>query len=378
MASGYLYEEVYSWWDTGTAAGFLPSDPAGGIQPLRHYETPDTKRRIHELIAVSGLIDHLTRLRARPATHDELTAVHDSSYVDGIIARSNQPRGGDGGDAATVFGKGGFEIASLAAGGAIVTLEAVLNRTVDNAYALVRPPGHHAMRHTGMGFCVFANIAIAVTAVRQTHGVERVAVVDWDVHPGNGTESIFYDDPGVLTISLHQDRIFEPWGAADKRGEGAGFGYSINLPLPPATGDAGYLAAFDQIVLPALRSYRPELIVVASGLDANIYDPLGRQMVTSDGFRALAGRILDIAAEVADSRIALVHEGGYNENYVPFCGLAIVETLAGVKTIVDPHQVYLAPTLPTSPRPHEATAIDRLRHDLTGTPLFPELDGSSN
>ena len=370
MTTGYLYEELYSWWDAGTAAGALPADPAAGLQPLAHYESPDTKRRIHELIVVSGLIEHLTRLRARPATYEELVAVHDADYVERIIAQSESIKGGDGGDVATMFGKGGFQIASLAAGGAITAVTAVVERAVANAYALVRPPGHHAQRATGMGFCVFANVAIAVTAVRARYGLERIAVVDWDVHPGNGTQSIFYDDPSVLTISLHQDRIFEKWGGSDEKGDGAGLGYSINVPLPPGTGDAGYLAAFDEIVLPALRQYRPEVIVVASGLDANIYDPLGRQMVTAAGFRTLTGRMLDVAADVADGRLALVHEGGYSASYVPFCGLAVIETLSGIKTIPDPHAGFWGATLPVVPRPYEAEAIAALRAGINEVGTF--------
>lgn len=360
MTTGYVYEELYGWWDTGTAAGATPADPRAGIEPFRHYESPETKRRLHDLIVVSGLIDHLTKLRARAATYGELAAVHSTEYIDRIIAQSDNPYGGDGGDPATRFGRGAFLIASLAAGGAVTLVDAVATGAVDNGYALVRPPGHHAMRETGMGFCVFNNIAIAVTAAMRAHGIDRAAVVDWDVHPGNGTQEIFYEDPGVLTISLHQDRIFEKWGSADQRGDGPGRGCSINIPLPPATGDAGYLAAFDQIVAPSLRRHRPQLIVVASGLDANIYDPLGRQMVTSAGFRALTHRVLDLAAEIAGGRLALVHEGGYSPSYVPFCGLAVVEALAGTKTFADPYEAYFRATLPSEPRPHEREAIRSL------------------
>src|SRR5690606_35191003 len=168
-------------------------------------------------------------------------------------------------------------------------------------------------------------------------GVERIGILDWDVHHGNGTQAAFYDDPSVLTISLHQDNVFPPnSGAVTETGTGAGEGYSINVPLPPGTGDGGYLHAMDEVVVPALRRFRPDLILVASGFDAGAMDPLARQMLTSAGYRALTQRLMDVAAEVCDGRIAMSHEGGYSPIYVPFCGLAVVETLAGAEPFTDP------------------------------------------
>jgi len=216
----------------------------------------------------------------------------------------------------------------------------------------VRPPGHHALPDRGMGFCTFNNVAIAVRAVQRSHGVERIAIVDWDVHHGNGTQAIFYEDPNVLTISVHQDRCYPiDSGAADERGTGAGIGANLNIPLPAGSGHGAYVAAFERVVVPALQRFSPELVVVASGFDASAYDPLGRMLLHSDSYRALTERLL----EATGGRLAAIHEGGYSEFYVPFCGLAVVETLAGRRTEVE--DPYLEETRLMAG--HELTDVQR-------------------
>jgi acetoin utilization deacetylase AcuC-like enzyme len=337
MATGYVYHEMFGWHDTGTSGGLFPSDPRTGIQPFAHFENAETKRRMHELIVVSGLIDQLERIVPRHASEEEILRVHTPEHLARIRTESELPKGGDAGDGFSPFGRGGYEIATLAAGGVIAAVDAVVSGVVDNAYALVRPPGHHALADTGMGFCTFGNIAIAAEHARAARGVERIAIVDWDVHHGNGTQAAFYDDPDVLTISLHQDNVFPPAsGAISERGKGAGEGCSINVPLPAGTGDGGYLHAMDQVVVTALHRFHPDLILVACGFDASAMDPLARQMLTSSGYRQLTQRLMDVAQEVCDGRIAMSHEGGYSPVYVPFCGLAVIETLAGEKTFADP------------------------------------------
>ena len=247
----------------------------------------------------------------------------------------------------TPFGSGSYEIALLAAGGAIVAVDAVLDEEVENVYALVRPPGHHALPDTGIGFCLFGNVAIAVLHARHLRGLDRVAVVDWDVHHGNGTEAAFYDDPSVLTISIHQDSCFPPGsGPVERTGEGRGDGFNVNVPLPPGSGDGAYHAAFERVVLPALHSFRPELVVVASGFDANGMDPLGRMLLHSGSYRWMTRQLLDAAHETADGRLVLCHEGGYSTAVVPFCGLAVLEELSGITTDVsDPFLQILEPTV---------------------------------
>lgn len=336
MATGYVWHELYGWHDTGTNTGLFPANPLAGLQPFNHFESAESKKRMHELLAVSGLLDQLVKLEARPATEEEILRVHSRAHLERIKAESALPKGGDAGDGLSPFGHGGYDIALLAAGGAIVAVDAVLDGEVGNAYALVRPPGHHAVRDMGMGFCIFSNVAVAVRHARSARGVGRVAIVDWDVHHGNGTQEAFYDDPTVLTISLHQDNVFPPnSGALDERGDGAGRGYALNVPLPPGCGNGAYLDAMDRVVLPAIRAFRPELLVVASGFDASALDPLARAMVSSSGFRAMTDRLVDLAEELCDGRLVMSHEGGYSPVYVPFCGLAVLESLSGVKTPVE-------------------------------------------
>ena len=255
---------------------------------------------------------------------------------------------------------GGYDIAKLAAGGTYSAISAVLQGRVDNAYALVRPPGHHAEAHRGMGFCLLSNIGVAIRKARTEDGVRRVAVIDWDVHHGNGTQHVFYEDPETLTISLHQEQLYPVnSGFTTETGAGAGLGANLNIPLPPGCGNAAYLAAIDRVVVPALDRYRPDLIIVACGFDAGLYDPLGRMMVTAEGFRTMTARLMDAAHNVCDGRLAMSHEGGYSSVYVPISGLSVLEQLSNVKTpVTDP---YVSDELAASPAQalqlHQSAAI---------------------
>ena len=343
------------WHDTGTSAWVTPAGLT--VQPLKHIENEDGKRRIRNVVEVSGLMDHLVQLKPRMATEDEILRLHAREYVDRIKKASSE-MGGDAGDF-TPFGPGSYEIALLAAGGCLTAVDAVLDGKVDNAYALVRPPGHHAEKDTGRGFCIFANTALAAVHARQVRGLSRVAIVDWDVHHGNGTEQAFYEDPSVLTISIHQDNNYPPnSGAIGDTGAGKGKGYNINVPLPPGSGVGAYLATFERVVEPALRAFGPELILVASGLDASAMDPLASMMMTSDGYRKLTQVMLAVAREVSGGRLVACHEGGYSPAYVPYCGLAILEEMAGVRTaLADPLLELLAAFGGQELQPHQAAVI---------------------
>jgi acetoin utilization deacetylase AcuC-like enzyme len=329
MATGFVWHELYMWHDTGSAAGPLP---AGGLlEPGEHSENPATKRRFRSLLEVSGLLEHLVPIAPRAAIEEELLRFHTPGYVE-RIRRLSADRGGEAGEL-TPFGPGAFEIAALAVGGCLAAVDAVVDGTVANAYALVRPPGHHAEPARGLGFCIFGNVALAVLHARAAHDLARVAVVDWDVHHGNGTELAFWRDPAVLTISIHQDSCYPPGsGAIDAVGEGAGYGFNVNVPLPPGSGVGAYVATFEQVVAPALAAFEPELIVVASGFDAGAFDPLGRMQMHSEGYRSLTRILLDVAGDVCGGRLVLCHEGGYSAAHVPFCGLAVLEELSGVRT----------------------------------------------
>ncbi len=332
MATGWNFHELYLWHDTGNAATFFP--PGLTIEPGDHAEHASTKRRFRNLMEVSGMLDRLTPLPSVPIDAEDLARFHTRDY----IARIKTLSDGRGGDAShlTPFGPGSYEIACLAAGGTTALLDAVAAGRVANGYALVRPPGHHAERDRGLGFCLFGNVPVAIMKTRAVHGLGRVAVVDWDVHHGNGTQQAFYDDPETLVISLHQDGLFPlDTGTVAERGEGRGEGFNINVPLPPGTGAGGYLAAFDRVVLPALARFQPELIVVCSGFDGSALDPLGRMMLHSEAYRAMTRKLKEAAATLCRGRLAMSHEGGYSASYVPYCGLAVMEELSGIRTAVD-------------------------------------------
>jgi len=197
-------------------------------------------------------------------------------------------------------------------------------------------------------------------------GVHRVAVVDWDVHHGNGTQLAFYENPDVLTISIHQDNLYPAGsGSMMDNGAGRGEGLNLNLPMPPGSGVGAYTAAFERVIIPALYQFKPELIVVASGLDANAYDPLGRMMLNSECYRMLTSMMLEAASDLSRGRMVLVHEGGYSESYVPFCGLAIVEALSGHRTeINDPFLELTNSRAYQELQPHQESVIERARELL--------------
>jgi len=361
--TGFVWSERYAWHDTGHGAGPFPA--GGWLQPAGHVEAPETKRRLRNLLDVSGLLEVVEHLAPRPASDAQLERFHDPEY----LARLRELSAAGGGDAGnlTPFGPGGYDIAVLSAGGAVVAVDAVLDARVANAYALVRPPGHHALPDTGMGFCLLGNIAIAALHARHERGVARVAVVDWDVHHGNGTQAAFYADPTVLTISLHQDSFFPPGsGTVLERGEGEGFGRNVNVPLPSGSGEGAYLHALDEVVLPALDEFEPELILVACGFDASAFDPLGRQLLHSASFAAMTDRMLEAADRLCDGRLVLVHEGGYSDFYVPFCGLAVMERLTGHDTPVEDPYLQLLVDLPDGTlKPHQSEAVSRAVHRAT-------------
>jgi acetoin utilization deacetylase AcuC-like enzyme len=356
MSTGYVFHEKLLWHDTGTYAYTMP--PGGLVEPYRHIENADSKRRFHSLVAASGLLDHLTRIAPREATDEEIGRIHPKSHIDKIKALS-AAGGGDAGLNARL-GPDGWRIVALSAGAAIAAVEAVLGGRVRNAYALTRPPGHHAEPEQAMGFCLIANAPIAVEHARATRGLGRVAFVDWDVHHGNGTETIYFEDPNVLTISLHQDRLFPPGrGGAEAIGRGAGEGYNVNIPLPAGCGEGAYLYAVERIVLPSLEAFGPELIVVPSGFDAGIFDPLGRMMLHGGSYRALTRLIKQAAEALCDGRLALMHEGGYCPVTVPFFGAAVIEELAGVSLGIDYPQRERQAAMPDQAlQQHQKAAID--------------------
>lgn len=356
--TGFVWNEFYAWHNTGTAAGFAP--PGGFVQPHQHMEHPESKRRLAELISVSGLKEELENIKPRHATEEELLRFHTADYVK-TIQKLSADNGGDAGEL-TPFGKGGYDIATLSAGGCIELLQAVWDRRVKNGYALNRPPGHHAEADRGRGFCVFGNGVIAIRHLQATSGVKRVAVVDWDVHHGNSAQGAFYADPSVLTISIHEDGNYpQDSGWVSERGTGDGLGSNLNIPLPAGSGHAAYVAAFKQVVLPALKRFKPEIIVVHSGFDACAMDPVGHMLLHSESYRELTQLLMTAADTLCGGKLAMFHEGGYSIPYVPYCGLAVMEELSGIRTEVeDPFLDFWRVQPAQKLRPHQQELINEL------------------
>ena len=355
MSTGWVWHERYAWHD---ARGLIDTLPRTALfEPEPSLESGNTKRRLRNLVDASGLLAQLTEIPARAATEAELCLLHECEYVTRL--RSESAAGGGDAGGFTPFGPWSYEIAALAAGGCLQAVDAVMAGAVRNAYALVRPPGHHAGPAGGSGYCLFSNVALTALRVQREHGPRRVAVVDWDVHHGNGTQDSFWADGSVLTISIHQEDLYPAGsGRVDEVGDDGGAGANINVPLPAGSGRAAYLATLERVVAPALERFGPELILVASGLDASLGDPLGRMNLTSECFALMTQRLMSCADHLCEGRLVLCHEGGYSSTYVPYCGLAIVQQLSGIATeVVDPwisdtRQVRWLPL-----RDHEAAAV---------------------
>ena len=357
--TAFVCDESYFWHNAGDGALFEP--PGRYIQANGSVESPESKRRFKNLLEKSGLIHRLHQLKPVIATETQLEYFHTRRHISNVKMLSDTS-GGPCGDSANV-GVGSYEIAALAAGGAITAVEAVVRGGMLNAYALVRPPGHHAEADGGMGFCIFNNAVIAANFAQKELGIGRVLILDWDAHHGNGTEDAFYEDDTVLFISIHQDNL-EPIGRGRKedRGRGRGFGSTINIPLYAGSGDLVYRYVMEQIVIPAADGFAPELVIVSAGQDASIFDPLARMMLSADGFRDIARLTKGIADKHAQGRMVCLHEGGYCPVYVPFCSHAIVEELSGIQTDVgDPFIYCMEGTSYKAMLPHQKERVDEIR-----------------
>lgn len=360
--TGFFFNERCFWHSTGLHATTLPV--GGWVQPpsgAGHAESAETKRRMKNLMDVSGLSDQLELLTAEMADEEDLQRIHPAHYLQRFKQLSDSG-GGMLGEAAPL-GPGSYEIAKLSAGLACRAVEAVLKGELDNAYALSRPPGHHCLPEQSMGFCFLANIPIAIERAKALFGLGKVAVIDWDVHHGNGTQHIYWQRNDVLTLSLHQDGCFPAgYSGEHDRGEGLGTGYNINIPLMAGAGDRCYQYAMQRIVLPALEKFKPEIMIIACGYDANAIDPLARMQLHSESFRTMTAQVQQAADQLCDGKLVMIHEGGYAESYVPFCGLAVIEQLSGIRTAVqDPLLEFIQQQQPRALfRQLQFAAIDQL------------------
>jgi acetoin utilization deacetylase AcuC-like enzyme len=273
---------------------------------------PERPERIRVLVDLAEQLDEqkFQLLAPRAANRSEIELCHSADYVALVEATSKTNQYALDGD--TITCRDSFGTGLLAVGGFLRLLDAVAATEVANGFALVRPPGHHALKNRAMGFCLFNTIAIGARYLKRIHGAKRVLIMDWDVHHGNGTEAAFYDDPSVLFISTHQFPYYPGTGAMDEIGADAGKGYTINIPLPAGCADAEYLRVFEEIVDPATDKFEPDWILVSAGFDAHRRDPLGGMNVTEEGFGAMAQILLRLAERHAGGKIAFLLEGGYD------------------------------------------------------------------
>lgn len=342
--TGFVFDEHYLGHDTGVQTIVKMRDGSFfEVSPEPHPSSLFIIRRIKEFLDGSGLTTVMQPIAARVASEDEIAVYHTRDYIAGIRAcAAGGPMEGPWGkvEEDTPLSPGSFEAALYAAGGSMNAVDAVMKGDVRNSYALLRPPGHHAMSNRAMGFCIFNNTVIAAHHARNVFGLERIMIVDWDVHHGNGTQDAFYHDSGVLFVSLHQHNWYPKLaGELEQVGAGAGAGYTVNIPLPAGTGDRGYRAAFEQLVLPIGRQFRPQLIIITAGQDANWLDPLAQMMMTMVGFRQISELMVGLAEEVCDGRLVMLQAGGYSTAYAPYCTLAVVEPLVGTDVgIIDPQE----------------------------------------
>jgi acetoin utilization deacetylase AcuC-like enzyme len=305
-----------------------------------HPEHAGRLRRTWAALSEHGVLPKLTTPTQRPApiSDSALASLHTSEYLAYLRQASTLNQSGLL-NSDTYWTPKTYDAARLAAGLAVAAVDEVLTARADNALVLARPPGHHAMPDQAMGFCIFGNIALAAQHARDHHQLERVLILDYDVHHGNGSEAMFYDDPSVLFISLHQydpHPFYPGTGALHDTGDGRGTGYTLNIPLAPRTGDAQYAALFEAVVWPAVLRFQPQLILVSAGFDAHFADPLAQIQLSLNGYDHLTRELIRMAQQVCHGRIVFVMEGGYNLDALSYGWVNIANALLGDATVLNP------------------------------------------
>ncbi len=317
MAVGYVYDDIYLRHDTGD-----------------HPENARRLTAIMDYLKETGILSKLSPIKPLPATTKELLAVHSEEHILRIKAASEH--GEKYLDADTVISPHSYESALYAAGGAIKATEAVMEGEVSSAFALVRPPGHHATRHESMGFCLFNNIAIAATYALSQYKLERIAIIDTDVHHGNGTQDSFYGNPHVIYVSTHESPLYPGTGSIEETGTGEALGTKINIPLPAGSGDSEYRRVYEEIVIPVVHRFKPQLIMVSAGYDAHWRDELAMLKLSVSGYGELMQNIKNMAETLCDGRMVLSLEGGYNLEALSASVKATFDVLLGNTAIEDP------------------------------------------
>jgi len=317
MKVGLVYDPIYLKHDTGQH----PENASRLVAIVSHLER-------------TGLKKQLKSIKPRPATIEELSLAHDKRHISHV--QEVAQRGGGWLDGDTVMSPDSYDTALYAAGGTVKATDAVMNGDVDSAFALVRPPGHHATHQEAMGFCLFNNVAVAAKYALVGYELERILIIDFDVHHGNGTQDIFYDDPQVLYISTHQYPFYPGTGGIGEIGTGEGRGTTINIPLPAGCGDSEYEQVFKQIIVPAARRFQPRLILVSAGYDLHWSDGLALMQVTVSGFAWMVKVIKELADELYDGGLIFSLEGGYDLTALAASVKATLDVLLGNTVIDDP------------------------------------------
>jgi len=299
-----------------------------------HPEGPERLEAIMERLEASGLLERMVAIPARQASTRHLEMVHSWELVAQVRAKADE--GGGWLDPDTYVTPASYEAALWAVGGCLAALDAVLAREVDAAFCLVRPPGHHATPTKAMGFCLFNNVAVATKVALEEKGLERVAIVDFDVHHGNGTQDAFYGEPRVLFFSTHQYPFYPGTGYWGEAGEGEARGTTVNVPLPRGCRTQEYLQVYEEICAPALRRFRPGLILVSAGFDAHFADPLANMLLSCRSYYLLASLLQALAQELCQGRIIFVLEGGYELTALSWSVQACLEALMGLEFTPDP------------------------------------------
>ena len=317
MKVGIISDPIYLQHDTGA-----------------HVENAGRLVKIGETLEKSGVLKQLVPVTPRPATIAEIALIHDEQYIARLESWAKE--GGGWLDADTVMSPRSYEVARYAAGGLLNATADVIEGKLDSAFALVRPPGHHATHEQAMGFCLFNNVAIAAKYAQGNYKLERILIVDFDLHHGNGTQDAFYSDPQVLYFSTHQYPYYPGSGDINEIGTGAGKGTTINVPLPAGCGDAEYLKVFNEVLRPAAERYKPQLILVSAGYDAHWADTLGMMQLTVSGYASLTEILKEMAIKLCQARLVFTLEGGYNIPALAASVRATFDVLLGNKKVEDP------------------------------------------
>lgn len=292
-----------------------------------HPECPERIFALERALSGAGMFADRLIHAPIPAEPESIQAVHSELLIERV--QRTAANGGAWMDQDTYVSPASYDIALLAAGAAIQAVDLVMSGDAAQSFSLARPPGHHAEPNRAMGFCLFNNVAVAARHAIERYALSRVAIVDWDVHHGNGTQAIFWEDPSVLFVSLHQFPYYPGSGAQNERGGGRGDGYTLNIPLPAGSGDEIYLKALQEIVVPALDAYQPELLLISAGFDAHRSDPLAQMNLTTDCFAEFARLMQAVANRSCEGRVALILEGGYNLQALGESVVAVIRELDG-------------------------------------------------